>query len=126
MQFKQAGSHGNTSSGGNSIGQPEFLLISGLEENSKPSLTWLVFWLVVHLSIVLGVRQRTVYLQFINSYFLSAIQNFIKRKHKCRGKDKTPSTHEQTQSEDIKIKFSAFELTQINTNHHKVCGGGRR
>jgi hypothetical protein len=47
-------------------------LTSGFEEISKPSLTWLVFWLVARLSLGLGVRQRAAYLQFRTSYFLSA------------------------------------------------------
>jgi len=72
----------------------------------------LVSWLVVYLSIVLGVRQRTAYLQFRTSYFLSANRNFIKRNHKCRGKDKNPSTYEQSQSEDIKIKIFRVWIDQ--------------
>lgn len=101
-------------------------LISGLEENSKPSLTCLVFSLVVYLSIVLGERKRAAYLQFRTSYFLSANRNCIKLNHKWRRKYKNPSTYEQSQSEDVKIKFSEFELTKINIIHHKECGGGRR
>jgi len=124
MQFKQACSHGNTSRGGNSMGQPQFLFDFRIRRKFETVfLTWFVFWLVVYLSIVLGVRQRAAYIQFRTSNFLSANRNFIERNHKCRGKDKTPSTYEQSQSEDIKIKYSEFELTKINTIHHKECGG---
>jgi len=127
MQFKQAGSHGNMSCGGNSMGQPQFLFDFWIRRKFETVfLTWLVFWLVVYLSIVIGVRQRAAYLQFRTLNFLSENLNFIKRNHKCLGKDKTPSTYEQSQSEDLKIKFSELELTKTNTIHHKECWGGRR
>jgi len=48
MQFKQAGSHGNTSCGGNSIGQPEFPFDFRIRRKFEPSWTWLLFWLVVY------------------------------------------------------------------------------
>jgi len=124
MQFKQAGSHGNTSRGGNSMGQPQFLFDFRIRRKFETVfLTWFVFWLVVYLSIVLGVRQRAAYIQFRTSYFLSANRNFIERNHKCRGKDKTPSTYEQSQMKISKLNIQSLNWSRLTRFITRSVGG---